>query len=326
MERKKVVITYPLPGDPLTLLEGDDSLDVWMHRETSRLSREALVRHVSHADGILVTPADGPIEKEIYDAAGKQLKVISCFSVGFDYVDIKEAARRDIVVGITPDATTEPTADIAWLLILGTCRNLPRAVQRIRSGHWTGIAPNDRYGTRLVNKTLLIVGAGRIGTAVARRAIGWNMNILYTARTSKPHIENAPYHATRVSLEQGLQNADIVSLHIPFNHETHHLIDANALSSMKPDAVLINTSRGGVINERALVDALSRGVIRGAGLDVYENEPHLSPGLLDAANCLLLPHIGTATTEDRKWMTEMAIANLAAGVSCRPLPHPVTSP
>jgi glyoxylate reductase len=115
-------------------------------------------------------------------------------------------------------------------------------------------------------------------------------------------------------------------LHIPFNDETRHLIDANALSSMKPDAVLINTSRGGVINERALVDALSRGVIRGAGLDVYENEPRLSPGLLEAENCLLLPHIGTATTEDRKWMTRMAIANLAAGVSCRPLPHPVTIP
>ena len=325
MDKKKVVITYPLPGEPLKLLEGDDSLDVWMHRETTRLNREALLLHASQADGILVTPADGLIDKEIFDAAGKQLKVISCFSVGFDYVDIKEAEKRGIAVGITPDATTEPTADIAWLLILGACRNLPQATRLIRSGHWTGIAPSDQYGTRLVGKTLLIVGAGRIGTAVARRAVGWNMNILYTARTSKQHLENDPYHAKQVSLQQGLQNADIVSLHIPYNDKTHHFIDENELSSMKPDSILINTSRGGVINEIALVNALSRDVIRGAGLDVYENEPSLSPGLLDADNCLLLPHIGTATIEDRKWMTKMAIANLTAGVSRQPLPHPVTS-
>ena len=312
-----------MPGDPLRFLQQGNSVDVWMHSDRTLLPRKTLLHQIAGVTGIVVTPGDGPIDEEFIDAAGPSLKVISCYSVGFDYVDTSFAETRNIAVGFTPDATTEPTADITWLLILGSARNLTQAERVVRSKKWPGIAPGDQYGHRIVGKTLFILGAGRIGTAVARRAIGWNMKILYAAKTSKPHLEMAPFHAEHVSINQGLKKADIVSLHVPLNEKTHHLIGSEELAMMKPNSLLINTSRGGVIDEKALARALLQESIGGAGLDVYEHEPAITPGLLEAKNCVLLPHIGTATVEDRTWMTEMAMSNLVAGISGDSLPYAV---
>lgn len=323
MPKQKIVITYPLPGDPLQYLKQQQSTEIWMQSDRSVLPRPQLKRRVAGASGLVVTPSDGPINGEIFNSAGPELRVVSCYSVGFDYVDIVSATERGIAVGITPDATTEPTADVAWLLILGVNRNLTRATQLIRNKQWRGITPGDQYGHRLFGKKLFIVGAGRIGTAVARRALGWNMDILYTARSAKPGLEAAPYHGKRVSLDQGLCEADVVSLHVPLNEATHHLIGHQQLRQMKTNSIIVNTSRGGVIDERALAQALVEGDIRGAGLDVYENEPEITSALHSADNCLMLPHIGTATIEDREWMTKMAMVNLLAGIMSQPLPHPV---
>ncbi|MBC20127.1 MAG: D-glycerate dehydrogenase [Planctomycetaceae bacterium] len=319
----KIVISYPLPGNAMQFLSENERENVWVNPKAAILQRSALLEQVQGAAGLVVTPGDGPINAEIFKAAGSNLKVVSCYSVGFDYVDIVEARRRAIAVGITPDATTEPTADIAWLLILGANRDLNRAYEKMRCRTWSGIAPSDQFGNRLVGKTLFVVGCGRIGSAVARRAVGWNMNLKYLARTDKPEIEKPPLFAQRVTLEQGLRQADFVSLHLPLNQATHHIIGANELAMMKESAVLINTARGGVIDEKALIAALRDKSIRAAGLDVYENEPNIDPELFELSNCLMLPHIGTATVEDRRWMTEIAMQNLLAGIEGKPLPNSI---
>ena len=319
----KIVITYPLPGDPKRFLNDIDPSNVWMNRDKEILPRSTLLRHLPGAAGLVVTPGDGPIDAGIFEAAGNKLKVVSCYSVGFDYVDILTARKNNIAVGITPTPTTEPTADIAWLLILGVERKINQAITVIREGSWTGIAPGDEYGHRLIGKTLFIVGGGRIGSAVARRSLGWQMKILYLAQSKKSELEGAPYHAERVTLEDGLQRADIVSLHVPLNKRTRHMIGAEQLKLMKKNATIINTARGGIINERDLIDALRHKRIRGAGLDVFENEPNIDAELYDLDNCLMLPHIGTATVEDRLWMTQMAMENLRAGIEDKPLPYSI---
>jgi len=322
----KVAISYPLPGNLPELLAPLGSLQLWINKSSEILSREKLSTHARGCDGLIVTPADGPLGPEFFEHAGNRLKVISCYSVGFDYVDITAAQRRGIAVGITPEATTEPTADIAWLLILGASRNVTRAVRIAQSGRWAGIQPDDDYGTRVVGKTLFILGAGRIGFAVARRALGWNMKLLYAAQSAKPLLEAKPYHARRVSLDEGLRRADITSIHLPLNAHTEKIVNATALAKMKSGSILVNTSRGGIVDETALVGALSHGPLAAVGLDVYENEPRIHPELIAMENAFLLPHIGTATREDRQWMTKMAVDNLIAGVQGEPLPNSATGP
>ena len=321
--KAKILISYPLPGDPNRFLSHATPPDVWINPVEEILPRSTLLKHLPGVAGIVVTPGDGPINDEIFEAAGPQLKVVSCYSVGYDYVDIESARKKQIAVGITPDATTEPTADIAWLLILGVARKLNQAINVIREHRWSGIAPGDQYGHRLAGKTLFIVGGGRIGTAVARRSLGWQMKIIYLAQSDKPELEAAPYWAKRVTLEEGLQQADIVSLHVPLNAQTHHMIGRDELELMNNSAIIINTARGGIIDERDLIDALRHEKIGGAGLDVFDNEPHINPELYALNNCLMLPHIGTATVEDRQWMTQMAMENLIAGIADEPLPYPI---
>ena len=319
----KIVITYPLPGDPKRFLSDSYPSDVWINPVEEILPRNTLLNHLPGVEGLVVTPGDGPINDQVFQAAGPQLKVVSCYSVGFDYVDIASATKNQIAVGITPAATTEPTADIAWLLILGVARKLNQAINVIRDRRWVGIAPGDQYGHRLAGKTLFIVGGGRIGAAVARRSLGWQMEIFYLAQSDKPVLEAPPYCAKRVTLQEGLQQADIVSLHVPLNAQTHHMIGSDELDLMKNSAIIINTARGGIINERDLIDALRHDKIGGAGLDVFDNEPNINPELYALNNCLMLPHIGTATVEDRQWMTQMAMENLIAGIAAKPLPYPV---
>lgn len=309
-----IVITRPLPGDPVARFAAAGFNDVWINPKDERLSRSELLAVIAGADAVLATPADTLINDEFFGAAGPQLKIVSNYAVGVDNVDLAEAARRGVIVGHTPCAVTEPTADIAWLLLLGAARRAFEGETLVRSGQWKGVGPNELLGRRVVGKTLLIVGAGRIGCAVARRSIGWDMNVLYVARSPKPELEADPICAQRVSLEDGLAQADFVSVHTPLTEQTRHLLGAAELARMKPSAILVNTARGAVIDERALVDALQSGTIAAAGLDVFEDEPELAPGLAELSNVFLLPHLGSATIDDRIWMMEIAVDNVIAAL------------
>lgn len=323
MPDPRIVITRPLPGDPVGTLNRAGFTNIWINPRDERLTRAELLKAVRGAVAVLATPADTLINAEFFDAAGPQLKIVSNYAVGVDNTDLKEAASRGIIVGHTPHAVTEPTADIAWLLLLGAAKRASEGERLVRSGSWKGVGPNELLGTRVIGKTLLIVGAGRIGLATARRSIGWNMKVLYFARNPHPEFEKPPINATRVALEGGLREADFISIHTPLNESTRHLINGERLALMKSSAILINTSRGGVIDEQALVNALRERRIAAAGLDVYEHEPQLAPGLADLSNTFLLPHLGSATVEDRTWMMEIAVNNIIAALRGQPVPHVV---
>lgn len=317
----RIVITRPLPGDPVARFEAAGFKNVWIYEHDRRLPREELLEAIVGAHAVVSTPADALINHAFFDAAGEQLVIVSNYAVGVDNIDLVEAGRRGVLVGHTPDAVTEPTADVAWLLLLAGAKRAQEGNALVRSGQWTGVGPNQLLGSRVVGKTLLIVGAGRIGYATARRAPGWNMNILYASRSRHEEFETAPIYAKRVTLEEGLREADFVSLHTPLTDETRHLMDALKLALMKPDAVLVNTSRGGVIDEAALVEALRDKRIGAAGLDVFENEPSLAPGLRELDNVFFLPHLGSATREDRAWMMRLAVDNAIAALKGEPVPH-----
>jgi len=260
----------------------------------------------------LVTPLTLRVDADLLDAAGPGLKVVANYAVGFDNIDLAACATRSVTVCNGPPPMTEPTADIAWSLLLGAARRVREGLDLARSGEWAGYDARLLLGHRLVGGTLLVVGAGRIGAAVARRSLGWNMRILYTARTPKPDLEAAPYHAERTTLADGLPQADAVVITTAFTPETRHLIDGRALGRMKSTAVLVNVSRGPVVDEAALADALAAGTIFAAGLDVYEEEPTIHPRLLQLPNALLLPHLGSSTVEDRTDLTGICAENVAA--------------
>ncbi len=317
----RIVITRPLPDDPVAQLREAGFHHVWMNPHDSRLPRNELLTAIRGAHAVLATPADTLINHEFFDAAGEQLVVVSNYAVGVDNIDLAEAKRRGVIVGHTPNAVTEPTADVAWLLILAAAKRAREGSDLVRSGTWKGVGPNELLGQRLVGKTLFIVGAGRIGYATARRAIGWEMKVLYHARSAHPEFEASPIHAQRVELDDGLREADIISLHTPLTSETRHLINSERLSLLKPTAILVNTARGAVIDEAALVEALQQKRLFAAGLDVFEREPELAPGLADCANVFLMPHLGSATVEDRAWMTELAVKNVVAALRGEPLAH-----
>lgn len=320
-----IVITRPLPGDPLAMLRAAGLERAWINPRDARLPREELLARVAGAGAVLTTPVDR-VDRAFFDAAGKGLRVVSNYAVGYDNIDLDEARARGVAVGHTPHAVTEPTADIAWLLLLGAARRALEGLELVRSGSWRGVGPNELLGRKVVGKILFIVGAGRIGHATARRSIGWDMPVLYHARSRHPEFEEDPIRAKRVSLGEGLAAADFVSLHTPLTEETRHLIGREELRRMKPTAVLVNTARGAVIDEAALVEALENGTIAAAGLDVFEREPEIHPGLRRLRNVFLLPHLGSATVEDRAWMTEIAVKNAVSGLRGEPLPHAVVQP
>jgi glyoxylate reductase len=324
-EAARVVITRLLPGDPESRLRAacaDRELDVVRHDRDQALARDVLLERIRGAAAVVTTPGDR-VDTAFFEAAGPALRIVSNLAVGVDNIDLDEAARRGVRVGHTPGAVTEPTADIAWLLLLGAARRATEGVRLVRSGAWRGLGVNELLGARLVGKNLLIVGAGRIGLAVARRSLGWQMRVRYVARKVHPEFEAPPLEARRVELEAGLHEADIVSIHTPLTAETHHLIGAPQLAAMRPGAVLVNTARGPVVDEAALVAALRERRIAAAGLDVYEHEPRLADGLAELDNAFLLPHLGSATVDDRLWMMEIAIDNAAAVLRGEEPPHAV---
>ncbi|MCH2134404.1 MAG: D-glycerate dehydrogenase [Phycisphaerales bacterium] len=278
--------------------------------EAPDVSPEQLRDAVTGAAGIVAMP-HVPVGAELMDMAGESLRVISNHAVGLDNIDLQAAADRHIAVFNTPDPVCEPTADVAWLLMMGAARRVREGEQLIRDKQWTGFAADLLLGRRMIGRTLLIVGAGRIGAAVARRAVGWNMHVLYVANSDKPNLEGPPIHATRVELDAGLAEADFVSLHVPLTPETRHLINASRLALMKPTAVLVNTARGPIVDEEALINSLRKQEIFAAGLDVFDGEPSVRPEFLELPNVLALPHLGSATEEDRLWTTHLVVENLA---------------
>jgi len=318
----RVAISRPLPGDPAAQVRAAGFTNVIANERDEQLDSKALRELVAGAHGVLTTPVDR-VDAAFFDAAGPHLRIVSNFAVGFDNIDTSEAKRRGVSVGNTPEAVTEPTADMAWLLLLAAARRAREGMELVLSGGWRGVGPNELLGTRIVGKTLFIVGAGRIGFATARRAVGWEMRILYHARSAHTEFEEPPLRASRVTLEDGLREADFVSIHVPLTAETRHLINRERLGMMKREAILINTARGAVIDEESLVAALREKRIAAAGLDVYEREPHLHPGLADLPNVFLMPHLGSSTVEDREWMTDLAVKNLVAGLRGEPVPHRV---
>lgn len=264
---------------------------------------------------VLVSMFTDRVDDELLDAAGGTLRGVCQYAVGTDNIDLDACTRRGVVVCNTPDAVTEGTADLAWALLLAVTRRVVEADAYARSAAYPANGPlgmGDFLGADLTGRTLLIVGAGRIGRAVALRSIGWGMHVLYTARSRKWDMELAPLAAHRVELDEGLAMADVVSLHTPLTPQTRHLIDARRLGLMKPGTILINTARGPVVDEVALADALRDGTIWGAGLDVFEREPVIHPGLLQARNVVLTPHIGSAERRYREMMTAMVAASTRA--------------
>lgn len=292
-------------------------VDVDFHDDETSLPRAELFARIHDCDGVIVTGGDR-INAELFDAAPK-LKVVSCCAVGYDNVDLTEATRRKIVVTNTPDVLTDACADLTWALILGVARRVVDGDQLTRSGEWRGWSPTLLLGVDLAGKTLGIVGAGRIGTAVARRALGFSMRIVYFARNAKPDME--ALGGKRVSFDEILRLSDFLCVHVPLTPQTRHLFGETEFRKMKPTAYFINMARGPVHDEAALVRALKEGRIAGAGLDVYEHEPEILSELVTLPNTLLLPHLGSATIETRCRMSILAAENLLAVLEGRSCPN-----
>jgi len=304
-------VTRDLPGPALARLAARHDLDVWPERLPP--APERLRERVAGAEGLITTVSDH-IDAEVI-AAAPRLRAIANYAVGYDNIDVAAAAARGIAVGNTPDVLTDATADLAFALLLAAARRLPEALATVRDGDWLTWEPSRDLGVAVHGATLGIVGAGRIGEAVARRAAGFAMEVLVSGRTSG------------VALTELLARADFVSLHCPLTERTRHLIDDDALATMKPTAILVNTSRGGVVDQAALARALHAGTIAGAALDVTDPEPlPADDPLLGAPHLIVVPHIGSATVTARERMTELAVENLLAALDGAPMPHPVSVP
>ncbi len=321
MSKPSVFVARRIPEVGLKLIA--EHAEVRLHSGTLPPSRDELLSGVSGCHGILSLLSDR-MNAEVFDAAGKDLKVISNFAVGYNNVDVIEANRRGIAVGNTPGVLTDATADIAVALLLAVARRLPEGWQAVQQLEWKTWEPLGWIGVELARKTLGIVGLGRIGAAVAERLQGgWGMKVLYTARSSKPKFDEQ-IGAQRVELQQLLRESDFVSLHVPLSDATRHLIGAPELELMKPSAILINTARGEILDQNALYEALHSKRLWGAGLDVCEPEPLPADSPLRLlSNCLIVPHIGSATVTARNAMAERAARNLIAGISGESLPYPV---
>lgn len=318
----RVFVTRELPGDQFAALRSDPQfqLDIWPGDFPP--PREDLLDRVRGADGILCLITDR-IDADLLDAAGTQLRVVSQMAVGVDNVDVAACTARGIPVGNTPGVLTETTADIAWALILAAARRVVESAEFVKRGDWKTWGPLLMAGVDVHDRTLGVVGFGQIGQAVARRAQGFGMRTLYWNRTPRPE-RAAQLGAQLRSLDQLLAESDFVSLNVALTDDTHHLIDAAALATMQPGAILINTARGPIVDEAALADALRDGRIAGAGLDVTEVEP-IDPAspLLTMNNVVVLPHIGSASLATRAKMADIAVANLRAALADQPMPHRV---
>jgi glyoxylate reductase len=315
MSQPKIFITRLIPDLGLALAkEHFPAADIWLADLPP--TREQLLEKVRGVDGLLCMLTEH-IDAELLDAAGPQLKVISSMSVGVDHIDIPEATKRGIPVGNTPGVLTDATADQAFALLLAAARRLVEGVDYIREGQWTTWHPQLLLGTDLAGATLGIVGFGRIGQAVAKRAQGFDMRVIYHSPSAKP-----AYNAQPVDLDTLLRESDFVSINVPLTEKTRHLVNAEFLAKMKSTAILVNTARGGVLDQTALYNALKSDQILAAALDVTDPEPlPMNSPLLELKNCIIAPHLGSASHKTRNLMSKLAVENLIAGLSGEKLPN-----
>jgi glyoxylate reductase len=304
----KVFVTRRLPFEALDRLRASHEVDEWSGDMPP--SADEMRAGVAEAEGLLALVTDR-VDAAVLDAAPR-LRAIANMAVGTDNIDLEAASARGIPVGNTPDVLTDATADLAFALLLALARRIVPGAAKVRAGEWRTWEPAGDLGADLAGATLGVIGWGRIGQAVARRAEGFDMDVIHSSRSSG------------VPRDELFARADFVSVHTPLTPETRHLIDTDALARMKPTALLINTARGGVVDQDALRAALHAGEIAGAALDVTDPEPlPADHPLLDAPNLLVVPHVGSATVRTRAKMAAMAVENLLAALDGRPMPHPV---
>lgn len=299
--------------------------DTTLNTDDHRLSADELRAALRDFDAVLPTVSDR-IDASVLDVASPRARILANYGVGYSHIDIEAARARGMLVTNTPGVLTDCTADLALTLMLMVARRAGEGEREVRAGQWSGWRPTHLVGTRLTGKTLGIIGMGRIAIAVARRAQhGFGMKVVYFNRSPVAPQQLAGLETTaHQRIEDVLAQADFVSLHCPGGGANRHLIDAARLAAMPPHAVLINTARGDVVDEAALVEALQQRRIAGAGLDVYENEPQLHPGLLTLENVVLLPHLGSATRETREAMGMRVVDNLVAFFDGKPPPDQVS--
>ena len=313
--RRRVFVTRPIPRQALHMLENSLDVEVWTHQTVPPIGDR-----ITDLDGLL-TYGHEPVTGAMMDTAPR-LKVIANMGVGYDHIDVAAATERGISVGYTPGVLDETTADMAFALLLAAARNVVRGDRFIREVNWTKYDPNLLWGAEVHGATLGIIGLGRIGTAVARRALGFGMRLLYHNRHRALQLEEQ-LGVEYASLAELLAQSDFVSIHTPLTPQTHHLIGKEELALMKSTAILVNTARGSVVDGSALHDALRDGLIAGAGLDVFEIEPiPVVDPLLALENVVLCPHLGSATEQTRTKMGLMAAECILAGIRGQPLPYP----
>ena len=319
--RPRVLVTRVIPDAGLNRVRDACDIDLW--EDDLPPPRDELLRRATDMDGLLTLLTDR-VDDELLDAAGPQLKVVSNFAVGFDNIDVPALTRRKIPAGNTPGVLTETTADLAFALLMAAARRIPESVQYVREDRWKTWGPMLLMGVDIHGATLGVVGFGRIGREMARRGRGFGMSVLYHDVHPATPEEEAELGARRVEMDELLRESDFISLHVNLTDETHHLIGAEALRAMKPTAVLVNTSRGPVVDPDALEHALREGEIFAAGLDVTEPEPlSADHPLVGLPNCVVVPHIASASRVTRDRMAEMAADNLLAGLRGDRLPTPV---
>lgn len=319
MARSRVFVTRAIPARPLGRLLDAVDATVWEGRLPP--PREALLDGVRGVDGVLSLLTDR-IDGRLLDAAGPALRVVSNMAVGVDNVDLEAATARGVLVGHTPGVLTDATADLTLALILAAARRLAEGVDFVREGRWVTWEPELLLGLELRGATLGVLGMGAIGAAVARRAAAFGMDVRYWSRTTKPEVEAATGAQRAESLEALLEEADVVTVHVPLGPETGRIIGRDALRRMKRSALLVNTSRGGTVDTEALVEALRAGWIAGAALDVTDPEPlPADHPLLSIPSCTVVPHLGSATELTRNRMGEMAVDNLLAALEGRRPPN-----
>ncbi len=318
----RVFVTRALPGKGFAALLNDPAFDLDVWPVDFPPSREQLLKHVAGVDGLVCLITD-TIDETVLDKAGEQLKVVSQMAVGVDNVDVPACTARGIPVGNTPGVLTETTADMAWALILASARRVVEAAEYVKEGEWKTWTPTQMAGIDVYGSTLGIIGFGAIGQAIARRAQGFGMRVLCWNRSPRPE-EAAAVGAEQCAFDEVLSQSDFVCVSIALTDDTRQLINARAFELMKPGAILVNTARGPIVDEEALVTALQQDQIGGAGLDVTAIEPlAMDSPLLTMDNVVVLPHIGSASMATRGKMADMAVANLRAGLAGEPLPNSV---
>jgi lactate dehydrogenase-like 2-hydroxyacid dehydrogenase len=318
VSKPKVIVTRHWPEVVENRLK--ELYDVQLNEDDQPMSAEQLKQALRSADAVLPTVTD-PITADVLSAEPLRCKILGNFGVGFNHIDIDAAKARGLVITNTPDVLTDCTADIAMLLMLSVARRGMEGDRHVRQGEWTGWRPTHMMGTKITGKTLGLIGMGRIAQAMARKAHhGFDMKIIFTDPYPPAQSVIDGLQAEMVdSVEDLLRQADFVSLHCPGGKETHHLLNSERLALMKPTAYLINSARGDVVDNQALIEALKNRSIAGAGLDVFEGEPKLDPGFLELDNAVLLPHLGSATLETRIAMGNRVLENLEAFFNGTPM-------